>query len=400
MFVKKTRLSSVPRRRGIYRTCLPENPMQLGREAVAIDVDEALKGPNFMNRYTRARFIALSSAAGISGALPFATQGDPAQASTTDADVSKLYFNARTEGSVTWWTAHYALETAERVRDAFMAKYPHIEVRLIRQTAQVIYGRLIEDLRSGINEVDVFASTDESHYPALKKQNVLAEFVPADLDKIPQQFQKLDPDNTYQLGCLAFVLLSYSTKKIASPPSHWADLLNPEFKNQVTLGHPAFSGYAGAWVLQMNDQYGWEYFRRLAKNNPKISRSIYDTVADIISGERAIGAGPDALSFEKKSQGNAIDVVYPGEGATLITAPVAVMKNAPHPNAARLFMNFFYSKEYSLALEHQFNYPLRSDTPSAQGIKLANVRYYVNKVDRLATGIPEVVAKWRETFNV
>ncbi len=348
-----------------------------------------------MTRPSRTAFLALAGGAAAGLALPSVAD---ARKGLTDADVSKLYEAAKKEGTVTWWTAHYAQSAADKVRDAFKAKYPGIEVQFIRQTAQVIFQRLNQDLKSGVHECDVFASTDESHYTTLKKQNVFAEFVPADIDKVPASLRHLDPDETYQIGALGFVLINYSTK--VKPARDWQGLLDPKWKDQVTLGHPAFSGYVGNWVVAMNDKYGWDYFKKLAANNPKIGRSINDTVTDIVGGERQIGAGPDNYSLEKKAAGNPIDVAYPSDGSILITSPVAVLKAAPHPNAARLFMNFYYSKEYSQALLKVYNYPLRTDIAPANGIKLDKIKWYRNKVDRLATGIPEVVAKWRELFNV
>ena len=86
--------------------------------------------------------------------------------------------------------------------------------------------------------------------------------------------------------------------------------------------------------------------------------------------------------------------------AILVVNPFAVMKNAPHPNAARLFANFYFSREYSQALVETYNFPMRSDVRAANGLRLDRIKYYLNKVDRLAVGIPEVVAKWRQTFGV
>lgn len=110
--------------------------------------------------------------------------------------------------------------------------------------------------------------------------------------------------------------------------------------------------------------------------------------------------GPTACRWKKKQAGNAIEVFYPEDDTILITSPIAVMKDAPHPNAARLFMNFFYSKQYSEVMVKTFNFPLRADVGSANGIRLDRLHFYRSKVERLATGIPEVVAKWRETFGV
>src|SRR5579885_2309279 len=283
----------------------------------------------------------------------------------------KLYAEAKKEGRVVWWTAHYALSAAEAVRDAFVARYPGIEVQFIRQTAQVIYQRLTQDLRAGVREVDVFASTDESHYLTLKRQGVLASYRPLGVDALPKPFRNVDPDNTYHIGALGFVVINYNTK-LSAPPQKWTDLLDGRWKGQITLGHPGFSGYVGNWVVAMWDKYGWQYFTRLAKNNPKIGRS----------------------------NGNPINIQFPADDAILIVSPVGILKDAPHPNAARLFESFYYSREYSLAMAKTFNYPLRTDVPPPSGIPLDRVKWYRNKAERLEKGIPEAIAKWRETFGV
>ncbi|HTD34716.1 MAG TPA: extracellular solute-binding protein, partial [Candidatus Elarobacter sp.] len=301
---------------------------------------------------------------------------------------------------LTWWTAHYPQETAERVRAAFKAKYPGVDVQILRQTAQVIFQRLTQDLKANNHEVDVFASTDEAHYATLKKQNALAEFVPADRNMIPTEFRVLDPEGYYQLGCLALVVVNFNPTKL-QPAKRWPQLADPRFKGQITLGHPAFSGYVGNWVVAMTDKYGWDnYFKPFAKNNPKIGRSVFDATTDIVSGERVVGPGADSLALERKAGGNAINIALPEDDTILVTAPVTVMKEAPHPSAARLFMNYYYSKEYSVTAASTYNLPLRLDVPPPTGVRIDRMRYYHVKIDRLLTGIPEAIAKWRETFNV
>jgi iron(III) transport system substrate-binding protein len=318
----------------------------------------------------------------------------------SDADVSKLYDAAKKEGKVVWWTGHYTQPAAEKIAGAFKAKYPGVEVELLRQTGQVLFQRLTQDLKSNVHQVDVFASTDEAHMTILKKQNALATFVPADLDKIPKEYQHLDGDDSYQLGNIALMLINYNPKKIPAPRK-WTDLLDPRMKDLLATGHPGFSGYVGNWVVAMNDKYGWDaYFKKFAQNNPKIGRSVFDCTTDIVSGERVVGPGADSLALERKASGNAIDVSFPEDDTILITAPVTVMHEAPHPNAARLLMNFYYSKEYSHTAASTFNLPLRLDVPSPTGVRIDRMRTYHVKIDRLLTGIPEVTAKWRETFNV
>jgi iron(III) transport system substrate-binding protein len=337
----------------------------------------------------------------LAATLANAVDTHAAPASSSGPDEEKLYAEAKKEGRVVWWTAHYAQSAADAVRDAFVAKYPGIEVQFIRQTAQVVYQRLTQNLKAGVREVDVFASTDEAHYVTLKRQGVLAAYTPLGVNNLPKAFASVDPDNTYHVGALGFVLINFNTTLGgARVPQKWTDLLDPRWQKQITLGHPGFSGYVGNWVVAMWDRYGWEYFTELAKNNPKIGRSINDTVTDIVSGERLVGAGPDNYSLENKARGNPIDIQFPADDAILIVSPVAILQDAPHPNAARLFESFLYTKEYSATLAKVYNYPLRADAPPPSGIPIERVKWYRNKAERLATGIPDAVAKWRETFGV
>ncbi|GAC1402087.1 MAG: extracellular solute-binding protein [Candidatus Velthaea sp.] len=352
-------------------------------------------------KLTRDTFVkGLSAAgAGIAGGAPVSALAKRKN-EVTDADVSKLYEAAKKEGTLTWWTGHYAQDAAEKARDAFKTKYPGIDVQLLRQTGQVLFQRLTQDLKSNVHQVDVFASTDEAHMPILKKQNALAAFVPADLDKLPRQFQHLDPDDAYQLGDIALMCINYNPKKTPAPKK-WNDLLDPKFKGQLSVGHPGFSGYVGNWAIAMNDKYGWDnYFKKFAANDPKIGRSVFDATNDIVSGERILGPGADSLALDKKAGGATIAIALPEDDTILVTAPVAVLKEAPHPNAARLFMNFYYSREYSQTMAKTFNLPLRTDVPAAGNIHMDQIKTYRVTLERLGTGVPEVIAKWRETFNV
>jgi iron(III) transport system substrate-binding protein len=324
----------------------------------------------------------------------------PALPALAADDEAKLYAAAKKEGTVTWWTAHVVEAAAEKLRDAFMKKYPGVDVQLTRQTAQVLYQRLQTDLKAGVHELDVFGTTDEGHCLDLKKQNALAAYVPDGVKYLPAAFQKFDPDGMYFLGSFFFVLLNYNPKKITPAPSKWADLTDPKMMNLITLGHPAFSGAVGAWALAMNDKFGWDYMNKVAANKPKINRSIFDTVTDIVAGERFIGAGPDSQTFEQRAVGASIAGAFPSDFSVLAAGPTTVLKDAPHPNAARLLASFYMTKEFSQTLAQTYNFPLRADVPTLDGLTFDKIKYYRNPSARLEAGIPEVVAKWRETFGV
>ena len=349
-----------------------------------------------------------ATALGLGGGLPAllsacgGAQSGQGPHKPVEKDVSKLYEAAKKEGVVVWWTAHYEQTAAEKMAAAFKIKYPGIQVDLLRQTANVINNRLLQDLKAGQNTCDVFCSTDEGHYPPLKKQGALAAFTPPDIDLLPKEYQKLDPDNQYHLGAIGFDVINYRSDKVTSPPKTWKELAqDPQWKSKITTGHPGFSGYVGQWVVAMLRTYGDQYLKDLAKQSPKINRSVNDTVTDIVNGERQVGSGPDNFSLAKKAAGQPIEIFFPTDGAVIVPGPVGVMAKSQHPNAAQLFTNFMYSKEYSEALVSTSNYPLRTDVKVPAGLpSLDKVKAIRNTVDQLSQGVPEAIAKWREIMGV
>jgi iron(III) transport system substrate-binding protein len=318
------------------------------------------------------------------------------------ADLASIAAAARKEGAVTWYTAHTDGETAQLVADAFTREYPEIKVTLIRTTAQVAYQRLLQDLKNGIAQCDVFSSTDLGHDEALKADGKFAKYTPENAKDLQPQFKDLDPAGTYYPTLSELVVPIYNSAKVkpADAPKSWPDLLDPKWRNQVAVGHPAYSGTVGTWVVAMRKLYGWEYFEKLEANRPLIGRSVNDAVGVLNSGERVVAAGPIGLSQVTAARGNPIGLVYPTDGAVLIVSPSAVMANAPHPNAARLFDEFLLGPTHARLSAEGYRLPVRAGTPLQPSAKPVNEI----KINRLTTaeivqGIPEVIEQWRDTFG-
>ena len=318
------------------------------------------------------------------------------------ADKAALVEAAKKEGAVTWYTAHTDGETAENVGRAFTAKYPEIKATVVRTTAQVAYQRLSEEIKNNIAQCDVFSSTDVGHYVALKKQKKFAKFAPENASKILPEFQNFDPEGYYYPTSAGLVLITYNTQKVKAEdaPKNWPELLEPKWKNQVSIGHPGFSGYVGTWVVLMRKLYGWQYFEKLEKNKPQIGRSINDTVTMLNSGERSVAAGPSATTLKSLDKGNPVGIVYPTDGALLMISPSAVMANAPHPNAARLFLDFLLGVEHAEISVKDRGESLRPEVKPLQGAKaFSEVKVIRPTEDEIVKGIPEVIEEWRDTYG-
>ena len=315
-----------------------------------------------------------------------------------------LYETAKKEKEFTVYTAHYNTEEIASLCGAFERKYPGVKCNFVRTTAQVAYQRLQQDIQANAPVASVFSSTDVSHYPDLKKRGLLLQYEPNNLPKMVDSLKPYnDKENYYIVTAAALMLLTYNTSLVAEKdaPKNWPDLADPKWKDKVAIGHPAFSGYVGTWVVLMKKLYGWQYFEKLEKNKPQIGRSVNDTVTLLNAKERWVAAGPEATTLLSRDKGNPLAVIYPTDGALLMVSPSSVMKNAPAPNAGKLFLEFMLDREAAETQVKSHSLSVIKGIAPAPGAKpLEQIKIVRPTEDEITKGIPEVKEQFRETFGI
>ncbi len=309
---------------------------------------------------------------------------------------------AAKEGTLTWYTGQVDAEKAEKLGKAFTARHPGIKVAVIRTTGQVAYQRLLLDIKNRTPQCDMFSTTDISHMPALRERNELMPYTPEGADGLlPDFLARSDPGHWYVTNASRYFIM-YNTDKVkdADVPRRWTDLLDPKWKGRVAVGHPAFSGCTGVWALSLKKLYGWEFFEKLAKNRPRVGRSAIDPVTLMTAGEALIGPASANTAYQAIDRQNPVAVVHPEDGLVLCVTPSGIPAAAPHPNAARLFMDWLMSDEYSTLMAVDGTEPLRASVPPRPGVPpLSTQKVIPLTTAEIRKGIPEIVEQWRDTFG-
>jgi iron(III) transport system substrate-binding protein len=293
---------------------------------------------------------------------------------------SKHLDAAKKEGKVVWYTS-LVLPSAERVAKLFEAAYPDIKVEVHRTGSQRILQRVMQELQANIKNVDVIHTSDAGHYVLLKEKKLLAKYTPAGVEGFPAGFKDKDG---YYYGLRATVnAIFYNTKAMstAEAPKTWKDLLDPKWKGKMVTAHPGYSGVIATHVLALVHLHGWDYFKALADNKLMIVQSANDPSTVVSSGERIVGVnGGDYSAYQLKKKGNPIEIIYPKEGVPLVVSPTAITAFAPHPNAARLFTDFTFTREVQQVMADseglytghpEVKYP--ADKPKLGDLKLLTV---------------------------
>jgi len=257
---------------------------------------------------------------------------------------------ARKEGKVVWYTS-LALPSSEKVAKLFEAAYPGIKVEVHRTGSQRILQRVMQELQANIKNADVVHTSDAGHFVLLKEKKLLMKYTPVGVEKFPPGFK--DRDGHYY-GLRATVnVIAYNSKIIPAgeAPKTWKDLLDPKWKGKMVTAHPGYSGIIATHVLALVNLHGWDYFKQLAQNRLMLVQSAVDPSGVVASGERPIAVnGGDYTFYQIKKQGNPVEIVYPKEGVPLVISPTAITTFAPHPNAAKLFTDFTFTREVQQVL--------------------------------------------------
>jgi iron(III) transport system substrate-binding protein len=253
---------------------------------------------------------------------------------------------AQREGKVVWHTA-LALDSAQRLATRFEQTYPGIKVEVNRSGSERILQRIMQELGAGIKNADVVNTSDTGHYVFFKRKGLLARYTPAGAERLSPLFRDAEG---MAWGWRAFPLvIPYNTKQVsaADAPKTWKDLLDPRWKDKLVVAHPGYAGSVITQILALVNLYGWDYWTQLAKNRPMLVQSIHDPARTVVAGERAAGInGADyGLLYTERRKGSPIAAVYPRDGVVLVFSPTAIMSFAPHPNAARLFTDFIFTRE-------------------------------------------------------
>lgn len=130
-------------------------------------------------------------------------------------------------------------------------------------------------------------------------------------------------------------------------PQSWSDLSKPEYQNLVAMPSPLYSGAALIHVasLSADKSIGWNYIEKLAANKVSAQGGNGAVLKSVASGQKPYGIMVDYLALREAEKGAPIHFVFPSEGVSVVTEPVAIMQGSKNPEAAKKFVDFLLSEQ-------------------------------------------------------
>ena len=319
------------------------------------------------------------SAAAPSAAAPSAAAPSAAASGGTAAGPSEeLIAAAKAEGNLTTIALPHDWCNYGEVLTAFKTKYG-IAVNELDPLAGS--GDEIEAIKANVSNpgpqnpdvVDVGFAFGESN------KDLFLPYKVSTWDTIPDAAKSADGSwyGDYY-GVMSFVT---NTEAVPNVPKDWADLLKPEYKNQVALdGDPRTSnqaiqavyasGLANGGSLD-NAQAGLDFWGNIVKQGNFVP--VDANPATIVSGATPIAIQWSYNGLASRDKNPQIDVTVPATGRFGGVYVQAINKTGPHPNAAKLWMEYLYSDEGQLMWLKGYCNPIRYDDLVARGVVPADL---------------------------
>jgi iron(III) transport system substrate-binding protein len=304
--------------------------------------------------------------------------GTGARAASSGPD-DALVAAAKKEGTVVLYGS-MTLPQMTALAERFRAQYG-IAVKTLRMESQELPARMITEQRSGRYEADVM---DEPGFQTdqLKRQGMLVQYRPPENATLIKG--TVDPDGYWTSIFLNTEAIAYNPKKLQEyglkVPTAWSDFTKPEWRNHFGVFVGSYEWYA-AMKKKYGEDGGDKLMKALAANQPRMLNTHAVGITMVESGDLA--GVPNIYAYQaeqERRKGAAIAIVNPDPTVVELHC-VGIVKNAPHPNAARLLERWMLSKDtqdWIASLNGLGRIAARKDADDDPVIWNAKVKYVIS----------------------
>ena len=233
---------------------------------------------------------------------------------------------------------------AQQTVDAFKAANPDTDVEWVRDGTTKLMARLRAEIEAGNPQPDVLLIADTVTLEGMAQEGLLTAYRSPEAANYDSALYSAD--GFYHSTKLITTGIVYNTG-VETAPTSWNDLSDAALKGQVAMPSPLYSGAALIHLATLtgDDSLGWGYYEQLAENDARAQGGNGGTFKAVASGEKPYGMVVDFLAIRNKAEGSPVEFVFPTEGVSYVTEPVAIMSTAKNVEGAQKFVDFLLSAE-------------------------------------------------------
>lgn len=283
----------------------------------------------------------------------------------TSTLLAGLSFSAMASDSLVLYTSQPNSDAQQTV-DAFQVAYPEIEVEWVRDGTTRLMTRLRSELAAGVSNPDVLLIADSMTMESLKQEGHLRPYLSPEREAYTAELY--DPEGYYYGTKLITTGIIYNIGA-EHRPQRWQDLIQPEYEGQVSMPSPLYSGAALIHMaaVEAHPELGADYYEALQANRTEAQGGNGGVFNAVAAGSKPYGIVVDYLPIREAAKGSPVGFVFPEEGVSAVTEPVAIMQEAENLDAAQKFVDFVLSRQGQRLVSDQGYLPAHSEVAPPEG---------------------------------
>lgn len=276
--------------------------------------------------------------------------------SPAGASSDKIIRAAKKEGTVILYHS-MSRRVLKKLVEEFQKKYG-IKVTWTRKGTGGIIRMVGAERLAGVLKCDIVSTGDPTSFMRWRKEGALMPYVTPNTPNFVKGISI--PGGWYTPSRTTYVSMGYSTKRVkeSEVPKSWEDVLDPRWKGRIAIVDPRKSGPARWWLGVIVKKFGWGYIEKLAMNRPLVLKSASTSAVTLINGEVDLLVIANEHDLVRRAaKGEPVRPIYPKEGVVYKVSPVGICAKAPHPNAAKLWIDWESSAEMARVVSKFGGYP-------------------------------------------
>jgi len=301
---------------------------------------------------------------------------------------------ARKEGEVVWYTPT-SVEDARRIIDGFEKKHPGIKVRLFRNRETSLLPRIIAEKQAGRPTVDVTSLRGIGYYQ-LWKRNLIQPYLSPESAAFPKGFK--DPKGFWTDLYDTYYVWSHNTQLMKNPPRNYEELVQRRYRGRIGMDTDEIEWYAGL-IEYWGKERTVKFLKNLAAQQIRY-RDGHTLVAQLMAaGEFELTLAFGERIDKMKQDGAPVDWIPSFDPIIVSIHPIAIAADAPHPEAARMFIDFAISKEGQSIVRESGRISSRTDLPRAPNSIDPNQLKLHPVQPKAAADYEGLLKEWRAIFK-
>mgnify|MGYP001229596304 CR=1 FL=1 len=250
-------------------------------------------------------------------------------------------------------------DTAQNVWKLFESKYPFLRVKQYKADSDKMLQRLMTEYRAKKYLVDVLNFGGGFHTQVLIEQGIAGSYLSPESKNFAPAFK--DKNGLWTTLYYNPMTIIYNTKLIPANerPRDWPDLANPKYKGRMAVEQEQVTWYAGM-MKRYGAEKGKQLMQALAKQEPRSESSARGN-ALLAAGEFAVYIGRGHAAEMLKKKGAPVDWIKNPDPLVVQPATLQIAKHPPHPNSAKLLIDFMLSDQVAELLAREQRLPGRSN---------------------------------------